>query len=517
MGLSFGTGGVRAVMGPGPDKLNSSTIQLLCQGLANYIHQHKTKPTLKVAIAYDSRKNSALFAKLSARVLAANGIEALLFSQARPTPLLSFACIYHHCQAGIVISASHNPPEYNGFKVYWDDGAQVVFPHDVGIMQEMENLSENTNVKMVDLKHPLIKKIPPGFDDVYLQTISSLQNYPNENKKEGKKLKIIYSSLHGVGITLVPSALKEWGFSSLHLVKKQCLMNGSFPHAKIPNPEEKEALLLGAEALLKKKADILLVNDPDADRIGVVVRHKNKAISFSGNQIAAICLYHLLKARRHVQDNTVFVKTIVTTELFKEIAAHFNHQCFDVLTGFKYIAAKINHFEKADQFRFLFGAEESCGYLLGTFVRDKDGVQLACLISEIALSLKKEKKTLYDLLLLLYKEFGLFREKLATITLSKEKIHRMMQLFRQNPPYALLGQKVIKIEDFADGLDDFPSSDVLRFWLEDNTKVVIRPSGTEPKIKIYVGAVKKKFSSLPKAIKEMDNYLDELIESVCNV
>lgn len=514
MVLSFGTGGVRAIMGPGPDKLNSSTMQLLCQGLANYIQKHKTKPNPKVAIAYDTRKNSALFAKLCARVLAANGIEALLFSKPRPTPLLSFACIYHHCQAGIVISASHNPPEYNGFKVYWDDGAQVVFPHDVGIMQEMEI---NSDVKIVDLKHPLIKKIPPSFDEIYLNILRTLQNYPDQNKKEGKNLKIIYSSLHGVGITLVPAALKELGFSSVHLVKKQCEMNGSFPHAKIPNPEEQEALLLGAGELLKKKADILLVNDPDADRIGVVVRHKDKAISFSGNQIAAICLYHLLKAGRHVQDNTVFVKTIVTTELFKEIAARFNHKCFDVLTGFKYIAAKIPHLEKNDQYRFLFGAEESCGYLQSTFVRDKDGVQAACLISEIALSLKKEKKTLYDQLLFLYKEFGLFREKLATLSLPKDKIHRMMQLFRQNPPHALLGKKVMKIEDFADGLDDFPSSDVLRFWLEDQTKVVIRPSGTEPKIKIYVGSVKMNFSSLSKAIKEMDNYLDKLIESICNV
>ncbi len=518
--LSFGTGGIRALMGVGTNRLNVYTVQRIAQGLANYLLQRPRKTTHRVVIGFDCRHHSSLFAKWCARVLAANGIEAYLFSALRPTPLLSFACIYYHASAGVMVTASHNPPEYNGIKIYGEDGAQLVTPHDLEVVREVNAIETFSQIKTVQMKHPLIQKIGKNLDGIYCQTTEAMQNYPKENISEGKNLNIIYTNLHGAGITLVPQALKDWGFPSVSLVKKQVEVNGDFPFAPLPNPEEKDSLQLGVEELIRKKKDLLLATDPDADRVGVVVRHKGKAVLFSGHQVACLCLHHLLEADVHVRDHSAFIKTIVTTELFRRIAESFGKPCFDVLTGFKYIAEKIREWEKGHAHSFLFGAEESCGYLLGSFVRDKDGVSTCCLLAEMALHLKKEKKTLYDQLLFLYKTYGVFREKLSTLSFpdSKEGMQRMketMRKLRKDPPKSFLGKKVILLEDFTKDPSPLPvpNSDVLRFWLEDGTKLVVRPSGTEAKIKLYAGVERKDFSDLFEAIEERDLYLEKLTSS----
>lgn len=530
--LAFGTGGIRALMGIGTNRLNTYTIARACQGLANYLLlQPKKIHHLRVLIGYDSRHNSPLFAHTCASVLAANDIEVYLLKQLRPTPLVSFGCIYYHCKAAIMITASHNSPEYNGFKVYWDDGAQVLPPHDTGIMSEMEKVKKPSQVKMVGVKHPLITTISSSLDKIYIDTTKSLQNYPKLTKTKGKKLKIIYTNLHGTGITLIPPAFKTWGFSSVHLVAKQKKTDGSFPYAYNPNPEDKAVLALGVEDLMKKKGDLLLATDSDADRVGVAVKHKKDAILFSGNQVACMLLYHLLEAKKNtLPENAAFVKTIVTTELFQEILDHYQKPCINVLTGFKYIAEKIRLWESSLEYHYVFGAEESCGYLAGAFVRDKDAVSTCCLLAELALFCKEQKMTLYDLLLALYKKFGVFREKLITLAFpdtkeGMERVEKNMAFLRKDPPIAFLGKKIVCVQDYLkrESLDieakkktpiALPKSDVILFMLEDKSKIVIRPSGTEPKIKIYIGAQMKRFSSVEKAILETDEYLERLSSSL---
>jgi phosphomannomutase len=507
--LAFGTGGIRAVMGIGTSRLNIYTVQKIAQGLASYLKHEKIKHPHRIAIGYDCRDNSKTFAKTCARVFAANGIEAYLFSAVRPTPLLSFACVYYHCSLGVMITASHNPPEYNGCKVYGKDGGQILPPLAAKIEKEIEQVTDLHKVQIVGEKHSLIKKIPPSLDKIYIETTLAMQTYPKENKVEGKNLKIVYSSLQGTGITLIPKALKSWGFSSVHLVKKECKMDGRFASVKSPNPEEKVALLGGSTELLRKKGDILLASDPDADRLGVVIRHKNKAVYLNGNQIACLALHHLLEGKKHIHDDTSFVKTIVTSELFREIATHYGKSCVDVLTGFKYIGEKIELWEKAGSHRFLFGAEESAGYLLGTTVRDKDAAIASCLIAETALHLKKNGKTLYDELLHIYRKFGIFREKLVTLTFDPKK----MQLLRSKIPKLICDKKVVKVQDYLKK-SDLPPSDVLSLTLEDHSKITFRPSGTEPKIKIYLSVQLKKFPDVKKAIVERDKYLEKLSLSI---
>lgn len=506
--LSFGTGGLRGLMGIGPNRMNKYTIGAATQGLANYILQQPVPQGLKhhrVAVGYDSRNNSEEFAKEASKVLAGNGIEARIFSTLHPTPLVSFAVRRRNCTAGIMITASHNPPAYNGYKVYWNDGAQVLPPHDEGIISEVNNVTDPSHVKHVsDVNNPLIIFEGDELDNDYLNTIAKLQLYPEEDHKDGSRLKIIYTPLHGTGVRLVPDALKRWGFTDVHLVDEQAITDGDFPTVRLPNPEDPAAMKLGIEYLTKQQADILLATDPDADRVGVAVAHQGSVQLLNGNQIACLCVYHVLNAikeRNQIPSNGACIKTLPTTELFKAICKAFNVSCFDVLTGFKYIAEKIREWDADKTHTYLFGGEESYGYLFGTHSRDKDGVIMCALIAELALHAKLHGKTLVDLINDIYKRFGYYIEGLLSINYpeskeGKERMASAMADLRSNPPGSFKGRKIIAVEDYLSGKKTdlltgkstslgFPVSDVLIFRLENDGKLIVRPSGTEPKIKIY--------------------------------
>lgn len=526
--LTFGTGGIRGIMGVGTNRINPYTIRAATLGLANYILSKKI-PLASVIIAYDSRNNSYFFAKQAARVLAANGICAYLFSEVRPTPFLSFALREKKCTAGIMITASHNPPEYNGFKVYWSDGAQVLPPHDTKIIQEVKKITDLSSISLSEENDPLIIMLNKQLDQPYLDTLKTLQMTKELNQKKGKELKIVYTNLHGAGIAFVPDALKSWGFTDVQLVDEQSSLNGDFPSANQPNPEEKQALKIGLAKMEKEHADILLATDPDADRMSVSVMHKKKPVILTGNQIAALYFYHLCTHEK-LPKNGVCIKSIVTTEILKKISDHFFLSCFDVLTGFKYIAQKICSFEKDHSYTFVFGAEESLGYLSGTYVRDKDGIAACCHLAELSTYLKKQDKTLIDLLYNLYEKFGIHRESLFSLSFSDtidghKTMKKIMSSLRYSFPDQICDKKIHTIEDYLmqTSLDksmnttsclSLPISDALRIFLEDGTKIVVRPSGTEPKIKVYLGVYIEKFSNIADGIEQADNYLESL-ETSC--
>jgi len=497
--LSFGTGGLRGIMGVGTNRMNVYTVRAATQGLANYLRKVFGESDISVAIGHDSRNNSRAFAENAACVLAGNGIRVYLFEALRPTPLVSFACRYKKCQAAIMITASHNPPEYNGYKVYWDDGAQLLPPHDKGMIDEVSRIRELTQVKLAPLTSPLIEPIGKEVDEAYLQAIRPLALYPEDDLKHGKELKILYSNLHGTGITIVPKALDTFGFTNLGFVEEQKEPDGNFPTAHSPNPEERAALQLGIDKLLRDKYDILLATDPDCDRIGIVVRHRGQAVALTGNEIAAIfteVICTALKATSRWPAKPAFVKTIVTTDLVKAIAEDEGATVFDVLPGFKYIAEKIRLWEgmgegEPNGYQYIFGGEESSGYLYGTQVRDKDAAISSCLASEIALHAKLQGKTLVDLLHDIYEKYGVFTEELISIQFDegkagKEAQKSMMDRLRGSPPTLLAGHKVVNTIDVKNGTSELPPSNVLIFVLDDSSKVIIRPSGTEPKMKIYL-------------------------------
>ena len=532
--ISFGTGGMRGVMEVGTNRMNRYTIQNASQGLANYILKQKKSTTHRVFIGYDCRINSHLFAQETARVLAGNGIEAHITKELRPTPFVSFGCRHLKCTAAVMITASHNPAEYNGYKVYWSDGAQVVAPHEEGIIEEVNKVGSLKAVKIAPLDHPLIHEVSKAVDEAYFEALNPLQNFPADNKANGSKLHIVYSSLHGAGITLMPTALERWGFTSLTLVEKQIVPDGTFPSAPSPNPEQKEALKLGIEQLLKENGDIFIATDPDADRMGVAINHKGKAFTLSGNQIAALCVFYLCSTWEELgkmPQNGAAVTTIVTTDLFPLIVSSFNKACFQVLTGFKYIGEKIHEWEKnSNEHTFIFGAEESLGYLYGTHSRDKDAMIAACLLSEMALQQKQKGKTLIDLLYDIYRKFGLFREKQLSASFGNsqkgaDKMEKIMAKLRSNPPEEIANQKVVTLEDYQTGTKTdlisgkketltLPTSNVLVFILEDKSKFVIRPSGTEPKIKIY-GMVREKLKGyVEDGLKECDEKLDHILNTL---
>ncbi len=523
--LSFGTGGLRGLMGPGTSQLNIYTIRLATQGLANYLCHQNKGGALSVLIGFDSRHHSQEFAEEAAKVLAGNNIYVYLLSKLRPTPYISFACRFKKASAAIMITASHNPKEYNGYKVFWSDGAQIVAPHDEGIVREVDALKDLSSVRLSDLDNPLIEIIPTHLDAEYLRAIAPLQLFPEEDRKSGPALKIVYTGLHGTGGAIIPQALKSWGFSSLHLVNEQMAPDGNFPTIKYPNPEHPEALKLGIEQLERTRSDIVLATDPDADRIGVVVSHRGKPVLINGNEMAAICidfLCEVLPKLGKMPPKGAFVTTIVTTELLKKIAEANQIPCFEVLTGFKYIGEKIHLWEMSEEgYSFLFGAEESYGYLLGTHARDKDAIIASCLIAEIALYAKLQGQTLIDRLHHIYKKYGIFREKQMSINFNpgKEGMEQMAQVMhslRTNPPKMIGGQPVVCIEDYEKGTVrvDLPQSDVLLFRLKDKTRLVIRPSGTEPKIKIYGGASSENFSTIESGIQECDERLDRLMHAL---
>lgn len=530
--LSFGTGGLRALMGVGTNRLNNYTIAAATQGLSNYLKKTENFSLLSVFIGYDSRHHSKEFAEEAAKVLAANKIHVYLCKDIRPTPFVSFGCRFKKCSAAIMITASHNPKEYNGYKVYWSDGAQVLPPHDIGIIHEVNQITNLQSVhKVPTLNNSHIEYVGSDVDDAYLKAIQKLLIYPEQDKSKGHNIHAIYTSLHGTGITLIPEAFKNAGFSTISYVEKQCIPDGDFPTLKSPNPEEKAALQLGIDLMNSKNGDLLIANDPDADRVGIALKHEGETILLNGNQIACILLSYIceaLIATQKMPSKAAFVKTIVTTELFKAIAEGYGKQCYEVLTGFKYIAEKIREWEEQTNGpEYVFGAEESYGYLFGTVVRDKDAISTSMLLMEAALQAKLQGKTLIDKLHEIYKKHGCFVEKVISVKFEetkagKEQMQKGMENLEKQPPKEILNTKVEAIENYAKSIRinsdgkreilNLPKSDVLIFWLEDGSKLIIRPSGTEPKIKIYGGVVITDFENVDEALKKGE----EKVTALCN-
>ncbi len=498
--LEFGTGGLRGIMGAGTNRMNVYTVAMATQGLANYIK--KMFPDVKqpqVAIAYDCRNNSSKFAKITADVMTSNDIKVFLFESLRPTPELSFAIRELKCQAGVVITASHNPKEYNGYKAYWNDGGQLVSPHDKNVIAEVEKITDFSMVKM-NAKPKLLEMLGEKFDNIYISKVLSLSLSPKAIKNQ-KKLTLVYTPIHGTGGQIVPKVLKEAGFKKIFTVDEQMIVDGNFPTVVSPNPEEHAALTMAIEKAYSVDADVVLATDPDADRVGVAVRDENNEfVLLNGNQTASLITYYILRRWSELdkfKGNEFIVKTIVTTDLLTKIANKYNVKTYDVLTGFKFIADKI---QNSPDEKFICGGEESYGFLVGDFVRDKDAVIACLMVAEAAAWAAEEGKTLYQVLKEIYLEFGFYKEKLVSLTKKgisgTEEIKEMMRLFRTTPPKSLLGSRITEIRDYklgtckytiynVDTIINLPKSDVLQFITESGTKVSIRPSGTEPKIKFY--------------------------------
>ena len=529
--LEFGTGGLRGIMGVGSNRMNKYTVGAATQGMANYLKKNFTDlDIIKVAIACDSRNNSDYFAQITADVFSANGIKVFLFDALRPTPELSFAIRHFGCQGGIVITASHNPKEYNGYKAYWDDGGQLISPHDKNVITEVLNIKDISDVKFAG-NNDLIETIGEEVDNIYLDKIHSLTLSPDAIKRQ-KDFKIVYTPIHGTGVTLVPKALKLFGFEKVYLVDEQATPDGNFPTVKSPNPEESAALELAMKKAIEIDADLVMATDPDADRVGIAIRKGDEMVLLNGNQAASLLIYYLLtkwKELGKLTGNEFIVKTIVTSELLAKIAEKDNVEHFDVLTGFKYIADIIKRFE-GDK-TFIGGGEESYGYLVGDFVRDKDAVISCAMIAETAAWAADKGIGLYDLLLDIYVEFGLYKEKLISVVRKgksgAEEIQKMMKDFRANPPVSLNSSKVVVINDYLTGISkniktgvdekiDLPSSNVLQFIAADGGKVSVRPSGTEPKIKFYFGVVaplahKSDFEKVDAQLEDsISNYISDL-------
>lgn len=529
--LEFGTGGLRGIMGIGTNRMNKYTVGAATQGLANYLKSQFPKQEISVAISFDSRNNSAYFAGITADVLSANDIHCHLFPELRPTPVLSFAVRHLHCQAGVMVTASHNPKEYNGYKVYWEDGGQLVPPHDKNVIAEVNKIKTLSDTKW-ERKADKVHIIDGSVDEAYLQRVKALSLNPEAIKAQ-TKLKIVYTPLHGTGITMVPKALQMYGFSNVSIVKEQAVSDGNFPTVKSPNPEEKSALTLSIAQAEAEKADLVLATDPDADRVGIAIRdNKGEMILLNGNMTGSLLIHYLLSQWKQLNKLTgkeFIVKTIVTTELISRMAKAYNVPCEDVLTGFKYIADKIKEFE--GKMSFIGGGEESYGYLAGDFVRDKDAVIACCLIAEMAAFYANQGKSLYEMLIEIYHEFGYFKEELLSLTKQgksgAEEIANMMVNFRNNPPKEINGQKVVMMKDYqasvcynmVEGTQEkieLPSSNVLQFFTADHSKITVRPSGTEPKIKFYFGVVGelKNIADFDEINAQMSQKVQAIIQSM---
>ena len=506
--LEFGTGGLRGLMGVGTNRMNIYTVGLATQGLCNYIKKassptlSKEDGTISVAVAHDSRNNSRLFAETVAGIFAANGIKVYLFDALRPTPELSYTIRHFGCQSGVVITASHNPKEYNGYKAYWNDGAQVIPPHDKGIIEEV-NCATIESVKFNGPKE-LITIIGKEIDEIYTDAIIELM-LSQEVVARHKDLKIVYTPIHGTGVELVPMTLKKMGFSNIYNVPEQDIPDGNFPTVKSPNPEDRAALNLAMQKAKEVNADIVMATDPDADRVAMAVKNNSGEWTLvDGNQAAAVLIYYLIKRWGELgklKGNEYVVKTIVTSELVAEIAARNNVPCYNVLTGFKWIADVIRKNE--GKATFIGGGEESYGYLCGEFVRDKDAVMSCAFFAEIAAWAKDQGKTMFELLLDIYAEYDFYKE--ACISIEKtgksgaEEILAMMEDYRKAPPKTIAGSPVVKLSDYRDLVStdfttgkkekiDLPQSDVLQYHTADGSVITVRPSGTEPKIKYYISA-----------------------------
>ena len=501
--LEFGTSGLRGIMGPGTNRMNIYTVGAATQGMANYLLQHfKDRNEISVAIGHDCRNNSRLFAETVAQIFSANGIKAYLCDAMRPTPEISFAIRHLGCQAGVILTASHNPKEYNGYKAYWDDGAQVLPPHDIGIIEEVGKVG----VEDIKFKgnNDLIQIIGEEIDREFLQKIHTLSIDPEVIKRQ-KDLSIVYTPIHGTGKILIPESLKLWGFENVHTVPEQMVESGDFPTVVSPNPENGEALEMAINLAKKIDGDIVMASDPDADRVGMACKDdKGEWVLINGNQTCMLFLYYIIKnriAQGLMKGNEFIVKTIVTTELIAEIAKKNNIKLFDVYTGFKWIARMVHLEEDQGSLKYIGGGEESYGFMAEDFVRDKDAVSACSLLAEICAWAKDQGKTLYDVLMDIYLEYGFSYNKAVNIVKpgksGAEEIKAMMENFRTNRPKELGGSKVILTKDFqllkaydGDGNEtaiSMPqSSNVLQWYTEDGTKVSVRPSGTEPKIKFYV-------------------------------
>lgn len=508
--LEFGTGGLRGIMGSGSNRMNIYTVGMATQGFANYLKKNfKDKELISVVVCHDCRNNSRLFAETVANIFSANGIKAYLFDDMRPTPECSFAIRHLHCQAGVNVTASHNPREYNGYKAYWEDGAQVLAPHDTGIIDEVNAVTIN-DVKFDGNKN-LIEIIGEEIDKVYLEQIKTICIDPEVIARQ-KDLKIVYTPLHGTGMTMIPQSLKFWGFENVHCVKEQMEKSGDFPTVVSPNPENGEALTLALRDAKAMDADIVMASDPDADRVGMACKNdKGEWILINGNQTCLLFLYYIItnrKATGKMQPGDFIVKTIVTTEVIKQIADKQNIEMRDCYTGFKWIAREIALSEGKQ--KYIGGGEESYGFLAQDFVRDKDAVSACSLLAEICAYAKDHGKTLYDLLMDIYAEYGFSKE--VTINVVKpgksgaDEIKQMMVDFRNCPPREIGGSQVVISKDYqtltitaADGttqpLDMPTTSNVLQWFCADGTKISVRPSGTEPKIKFYIEIKDKTFKT----------------------
>ncbi|NOZ34882.1 MAG: phospho-sugar mutase [Chlorobi bacterium] len=520
--LEFGTGGLRGIMGVGTNRINKYTIGTATQGLCNYISKVCSDKEINIAVAYDCRNNSSYFAQISADIFTANGLRVYFFESLRPTPELSFAVREFKCQAGIIITASHNPKEYNGYKVYWNDGAQVTPPHDKNIINEVNAVSDISQINFKGIQKN-ITILGEDFDKKYINKLTELSLSPEIIKKHSD-FKIVYTPIHGTGVKLVPETLRVYGFTNIYNVPEQDITDGNFPTVISPNPENAEALKLAIEKAEDVNADLVLATDPDGDRVGIAVRNlNNELILLNGNQTASLLIYYLIKKRvdkKILKGNEYIVKTIVTTELLGAIASSFGINLYNTLTGFKYIAEVIR--EKEGKELFIGGGEESYGYLAGEFVRDKDAVMSSALIAETAVWAKEQGKSMYELLIDIYTEFGFYKESLINIVKKgksgAEEIGTMMKKFRDNPPEKIAGSKVIEIKDYllqqtksfvSESVEplNFPVSDVIQFFTEEGSKITVRPSGTEPKIKFYISVnenlcCKEKFEETDKKLSE---------------
>lgn len=530
--LEFGTGGLRGIMGAGTNRMNIYTLGMAVQGQSNYIlKQFGSADGIKVAIAHDCRRNSKLFTDTAAGIFAANGFTVYIFDSLRPTPLLSFVLREYECKSGVVITASHNPPEYNGYKAYWDDGGQVVPPHDQGIIDEVRKITSISQIKFGSDRtniHVLGKEV----DDRFIATVKKLSLNPGDIKKRAD-LPIVFTPIHGTSTILGPAALRAFGFTNIINVPEQDVPDGNFPTVKSPNPEEAEALSMAIAKAEATGAALVMATDPDGDRLGIAVRDTSgKFVLLNGNETGALLTWYIVSQwseRGLFKGNEYIIKTIVTSELMKEIALHYGVKSYDVLTGFKYFAELIRELEGKE--KYIGGGEESYGFLPGDYVRDKDGIGSCALIAEAAAWAEVRGKSLYELLIDIWIEHRLYRERLINIVRKgkegADEIRDMMKAYRTNPPATIAGSRVVQINDYGKGLitdvttgkskpTGLVNSDVLQFFLEDGSKISVRPSGTEPKIKFYFSVSKKIKSrdAFEPAKAELETRIDQIISAM---
>ena len=529
--LEFGTGGLRGLMGVGTNRVNKYTIGMATQGFSNYLLKTYPNESISVVVGHDSRNNSRFFAETTAQVFAANGIKVYLFEALRPTPELSFAIRQLECKAGVVCTASHNPKEYNGYKAYWNDGGQLVPPHDKNVITEVEAIQSLEEVKWTG-GDALIEIIGAAMDASYIAMLKTLSVYPEVIAAQSD-LKIVYTPIHGTGITLVPKVLAAYGFKNVHVVEEQSTPDGNFPTVAYPNPEESETMRIGLEKAKALNADILLGTDPDADRVGIGVKnHKGEWVLLNGNQTAVLAFAYMMEARRAkgiAAPNDMVVTTIVTTEMINEVARQNEVNCYNVLTGFKWIAELVK--EKEGKENYIIGGEESFGLMIGDQIRDKDAVSAVALLCEMAAYEKNKGKSLFDKMIALYMQYGFYYEHLISITKKgmngQQEIAAMMEGYRKQPPTEIAGMKVVTLLDYQLQLStdlqtgaqtkiQLPKSNVLQFLTEDGTKISARPSGTEPKIKFYfsVNTVLPNREAFDEVFAHLQNKINNIIAAM---